>query len=222
MATDVRELLGGEADTLLKHETKTIDKAHLVLPGPDYIDRVLHRERPSDRGAAQPAVDVQPRPPRRHRVPLDPPRRPGDRALGGGELREEPGLLRPGAIVELGLDADCSAVATTLGGLGISRPPLRPQDPVHRQAQPQRAAAPTRTTYDQVLFGSVRQAIDLGAVGVGATIYFGSEESTRQIREVSAMFAEAHRHGLFTVLWCYLRNPAFKTPRRPTTTSRPT
>ena len=65
---------------------------------------------------------------------------------------------------------------------------------------------------DQVPFASVRQAVDLGAIGVGATIYFGSEESTRQIREVSALFAEAHRHGLFTILWCYLRNPAFKTP----------
>jgi fructose-bisphosphate aldolase, class I len=69
------------------------------------------------------------------------------------------------------------------------------------------------SAHDQVPFGSVRQAVDLGAVAVGATIYFGSEESTRQIREVSAMFAEAHRAGLFTVLWCYLRNAAFSTPQ---------
>src|SRR5581483_4101875 len=65
--------------------------------------------------------------------------------------------------------------------------------------------------FDQIMFGNVQQAYDLGAVGVGATIYFGSDEATRQIQEVSAMFAEAHRQGLFTVLWCYLRNPAFKT-----------
>jgi class I fructose-bisphosphate aldolase len=110
----------------------------------------------------------------------------------------------------LALAGECSAIATTLGVLGavsrryVHRMPfivkLNHNDFLHYP-----------NTYDQVPFASVRQAADLGAVGVGATIYFGSEQSDRQLREVSEAFAEAHRLGMFTVLWCYLRNPAFKT-----------
>jgi len=114
-------------------------------------------------------------------------------------------------LAELALAAECSAFASTLGGLGIvSRRYAHKIPLVVKLNHNELLTYPNRG--DQVPFASVHQAVDLGAIGVGATIYFGSEESTRQIREVSALFAEAHRHGLFTILWCYLRNPAFKTP----------
>ena len=102
-------------------------------------------------------------------------------------------------------------MATTLGGLGIVARRYAHKIPfIVKLNHNELLTYPSK--YDQVIFGSVRQAVDLGAAGVGATIYFGSDEATRQIHEVSTMFAEAHRHGLFTVLWCYLRNNAFKTP----------
>ena len=124
---------------------------------------------------------------------------------------KEPAYFDPEAIVELAIAADCSAVATTLGGLGIVARKYAHKIPfIAKLNHNELLTYPSG--HDQVPFGSVRQAVDLGAVAVGATIYFGSEESTRQLREVSAMFAEAHRAGLFTVLWCYLRNPAFSTP----------
>ena len=123
---------------------------------------------------------------------------------------KNPAYFDPAQICELAIAGGCSAVATTLGVLGqVSRRyvhkipfmvKLNHNDFLHYP-----------NTYDQIMFGSVQQAADLGAVAVGATIYFGSPESDRQIQEVSAAFAEAHRLGMFTVLWCYLRNPGFKT-----------
>ena len=122
---------------------------------------------------------------------------------------KNPEYFDPARLCDLALAADCSAIATTLGTLGavarryVHRIPfivkLNHNDFLHFP-----------TTYDQVLFASVRRAIDLGAVGVGATIYFGSPESDRQLHEVGQAFEEAHRNGLFTVLWTYLRNPGFK------------
>jgi fructose-bisphosphate aldolase, class I len=113
-------------------------------------------------------------------------------------------------LAELALASQCSAFASTLGVLGIIARRYAHKIPLIVKLNHNELL-----TYpncgDQVPFASVQQAVDLGAIGVGATIYFGSEESTRQIREVSALFAEAHRHGLFTILWCYLRNAAFKT-----------
>src|ERR1019366_5269736 len=159
-------------------------------------------------GPAQPAANVRPRPPGRHRVPVDPAGRPRDRTFGGRELREEPGVLRPAEACRAG---DCSAFTSTLGGLGIIARRYAHKIPlIVKLNHNELLTYPNRG--DQVPFASVRQAVDLGAMGVGGTIYFGSEEATRQIREVSALFAEAHGYGLFTVLWCYLRNPAFKTP----------
>jgi class I fructose-bisphosphate aldolase len=124
---------------------------------------------------------------------------------------KNPAYFDPLRLAELALAAECSAFASTLGGLGIvSRRYAHKIPLVVKLNHNELLTYPNRG--DQVPFASVHQAVDLGAIGVGATIYFGSEESTRQIREVSALFAEAHRHGLFTILWCYLRNPAFKTP----------
>jgi class I fructose-bisphosphate aldolase len=129
----------------------------------------------------------------------------------GASFAKNPAYFDPANLVELALEAGCSAIATTLGGLGAvarryaHRIPfivkLNHNEFLHYPDQ-----------YDQVFFGSARQAADLGAIGVGATIYFGSEQSDRQLQEVRQAFAEAHDLGMFTVLWCYLRNAAFKTP----------
>jgi class I fructose-bisphosphate aldolase len=111
--------------------------------------------------------------------------------------------------LELAIAAGCNAVATTFGVLGIVSRRYAHKIPfIAKLNHNEFLTYPNK--FDQIMFGSVREAYDLGAVGVGATIYFGSEESTRQLQEVSVAFQEAHRLGLFTVLWCYLRNPAFK------------
>lgn len=210
MTTDIASLLGDEADTLLGYQCKGITAAELTLPGPDFVDRVF---RDSDRpvpvvrnlasvyatgrlgGTGYLSI-----------LPVD----QGIEHSAAASFAKNPAYFDPARICELAVEAGCSAVATTLGGLGVvarryaHRIPfivkLNHNDFLHYP-----------NTYDQVMFGSVAQAADLGAVGVGATIYFGSDESDRQLQEVSAAFAEAHRRGLFTVLWCYLRNPAFKT-----------
>jgi len=120
-----------------------------------------------------------------------------------------PAYFDPARLCDLAIAADCNAIATTLGGLGIvSRRYVHRIPFIVKLNHNDFLNYPN--TYDEVLFGSVRQAADLGAVGVGATIYFGSDGADRQIVEISRAFAEAHRLGMFTVLWCYLRNPAFK------------
>ncbi len=211
MGVDVRSLLGGEADGLLNHTSKTIERDQLILPGPDFIDRVfIDSDRPIATLRNLSAMY------RHGRLggtgylsifPVD----QGIEHSAAASFSKNPEYFDPLRIVELAIAADCNAVATTLGGLGIlSRRYAHKIPMIVKLNHNELLTYPSK--YDQVPFGSVRQAVDLGAMGVGATIYFGSEEATRQIREVSPMFAEAHRHGLFTVLWCYLRNAAFKTP----------
>ncbi len=211
MGINIRETLGDEADSLLNHECKTVERDLLSLPGPDFVDRVLV---PSDRPVAvlrnlQQMFD--------HGrlggtgylsiLPVD----QGIEHSAAASFSKNPAYFDPERLAELALAADCSAFASTLGGLGIIARRYAHKIPlVVKLNHNELLTYPNRG--DQVPFAAARQAADLGAVGVGATIYFGSEESTRQIREVSHMFAEAHRHGLFTILWCYLRNPAFKTP----------
>ncbi|HLI14906.1 MAG TPA: class I fructose-bisphosphate aldolase [Acidimicrobiales bacterium] len=211
MAVDVREALGAEADALLKHEAKGIARDRLVLPGPDYVDRVLAAsDRPipvlrnleamlrHGRLGGTGYVSI---------LPVD----QGIEHSAAASFAKEPSYFDPAEVVELALEAQCNAVATTLGGLGIVARRYAHKIPfIVKLNHNELLTYPAKA--DQVPFGTVRQAVDLGAVGVGATIYFGSPEATRQLQEVSAMFAEAHRRGLFTVLWCYLRNSAFKTP----------
>jgi class I fructose-bisphosphate aldolase len=211
VGTDVYELLGDEAESLLNHKAEAFPREHLVLPGPDFIDRVfVASDRPiavlrnlqatfgHGRLGGTGYLSI---------LPVD----QGIEHSAAASFAKNPAYFDPEAIVELALAADCSAVATTLGGLGIVARKYAHKIPfIVKLNHNELLTYPAR--HDQVPFGSVRQAVDLGAVAVGATIYFGSEESTRQIREVSAMFAEAHRAGLYTVLWCYLRNPAFSTP----------
>ncbi len=208
MAIDLQKLLGDEADSLLRHEAKAFPADGLVLPGPDFLDRVF---RDSDRspsvlrnlgtlyghgrlgGTGYLSI-----------LPVD----QGIEHSAGASFAKNPLYFDPANLCELALAGECSAIATTLGVLGavsrryVHRIPfivkLNHNDFLHYP-----------NTYDQVPFGSAQQAFDLGAVGVGATIYFGSPECDRQLHEVSEAFAEAHQLGMFTVLWCYLRNPAF-------------
>ena len=207
---DLEHLLGNEADSLLNHKATAFPSDWLTLPGPTYLDDVMSI---SDRSpsvlrslgqvynhgrlAGTGYLSI---------LPVD----QGIEHSAAASFAKNPAYFDPAKICELAMAGGCSAVATTLGVLGqVSRRyvhkipfmvKLNHNDFLHYP-----------NTYDQIMFGSVQQAADLGAVAVGATIYFGSPESDRQIQEVSAAFAEAHRLGMFTVLWCYLRNPGFKT-----------
>ena len=211
MGINIRETLGDEADSLLGHECKTIERDRLSLPGPDFVDRVLvQSDRPVpvlrnlqqmfDHGRLGGTGYLS-------ILPVD----QGIEHSAAASFAKNPAYFDPQNLAELAIAADCSAFTSTLGVLGIIARRYAPKIPlIVKLNHNELLTYPNRG--DQVPFASVHQAVDLGAMGVGATIYFGSEEATRQIREVSALFAEAHSHGLFTVLWCYLRNPAFKTP----------
>ncbi len=209
MNTDIGEVLGDEAEDLLSHSCKTIPSSELTAPGPDFVERVLID---SDRS---PAVLRSLQSVFSHGrlagtgylsiLPVD----QGIEHSAAASFAKNPAYFDPKNLCELAMAAGCNAIATTLGVLGIVARRYAHRLPfIVKLNHNELLTYPAR--YDQVMFASVRQAVDLGAVGVGATIYFGSSESTRQIQEVREAFAEAHRQGLFTVLWCYLRNPAFK------------
>lgn len=210
MALDLEKLLGEDAKGLLTHQCGTISRDSLTLPGPDFLERVfLDSDRPI------PAIKSLSQLYQHGRLggtgyisilPVD----QGIEHSAAASFAKSPEYFDPKNIVELALDAECSAVATTLGGLGILARRYAHRIPfIVKLNHNELLTYPAKA--DQIMFASVRQAADLGASGVGATIYFGSDGATRQIQEVSAAFAEAHRHGMFTVLWCYLRNSAFKT-----------
>lgn len=209
MGTDVHELLGDEAGALLAFDAPAFPKARLTLPGPDFIDRVLvASDRPIavlrnlqatfDHGrlAGTGYLSI---------LPVD----QGIEHSAAASFAKNPEYFDPERIVELAIAAGCSALATTLGGLGIVARRYAHKIPfIVKLNHNELLTYPNHTC--QVFFASVRQAFDLGAVGVGATIYFASDDADRQLVEVSAAFAEAHRLGMFTVLWCYLRNAAFE------------
>lgn len=211
MAIDLEKLLGEDAKKLLTHRCDTIESKSLTLPGPDFIDRVF-----LDSDRSIPAVKSLGHLYSNGRLggtgyisilPVD----QGIEHSAAASFAKSPEYFDPRNIVELALDAECSAVATTLGGLGILARRYAHKIPfIVKLNHNELLTYPAKA--DQIMFGSVKQAFDLGAAGVGATIYFGSDGATRQIQEVSTAFAEAHRLGMFTVLWCYLRNSAFKTP----------
>ena len=206
---DIQSLLGNEAETLLSHESKTITKDRLHLPGPDFVDRIFAQ---SDRSpqvlrnlqalyghgrlANTGYVSI---------LPVD----QGIEHTAAASFAPNPEYFDPENIVELAIDGGCNAVATTFGALGLMSRKYAHRIPfIVKVNHNELLTYPN--SFDQVPFGSVQQAFDLGAAGIGATIYFGSEESRRQIREISEMFEEAHQLGMFTVLWCYLRNDGFK------------
>jgi class I fructose-bisphosphate aldolase len=205
---DYAKLLGDEAQDLLTHDSKGIPADSLELPGPDFVDRVFMQTDRSPqvlrnlaamynhgRLAGTGYLSI---------LPVD----QGIEHSGAASFAPNPMYFDPKNIVELAVQAGCNAVATTCGVLGmVSRRYAHKIPFIVKINHNELLTYPA--TYDQVMFGSVEQAFDLGAAGVGATIYFGSEESNRQIQEVSAAFARAHELGMFTVLWCYVRNSAF-------------
>jgi len=206
---DLAGLLGDAADDLLNHESKGIPKDDLTLPGPDFIERVFidtdrspqvlrNLQSLFDHGglAGTGYVSI---------LPVD----QGIEHSAAASFAPNPRYFDPRNIVELALEAGCNAVASTLGVLGATARRYAHRIPFivklnHNELLTYPAQA------DQVMFGSVEQGFDMGAAGVGATIYFGSEDSTRQLQEVSEAFAYAHELGMFTVLWCYVRNASFK------------
>jgi len=206
---DIQSLLGDGAESLLTHESKGIPKADLTLPGPDFIDRVLaHSDRSPQvlrslqslyshgRLGGTGYVSI---------LPVD----QGIEHSAAASFAPNPRYFDPANIVELAIEGGCNAVASTFGVLGaVSRKYAHRIPFIVKINHNELLTLPNK--FDQVMFGSVEQAYDMGAAGVGATIYFGSEESTRQLQEVAEAFAAAHQLGMFTVLWCYLRNGEFK------------
>ena len=207
--TDILKILGNEADDLLGHVCKGVPKASLHLPGPDFVDRVVA---PSDRSpavmrslqqifdsgrlAGTGYVSI---------LPVD----QGIEHSAGASFAKNPAYFDPENIVKLAIEGGCNAVASTLGVLGACSRRYAHRIPfLLKFNHNEFLTYPNK--YDQICFASIRQAQDMGAVAVGATVYFGSPESSRQIVEVSQAFAVAHQLGMATVLWCYLRNPAFK------------
>jgi class I fructose-bisphosphate aldolase len=205
----IASLLGDDTK-LLEHQCKTIPKESLLLPGPDYVDRAygLSDRSPRVLAALQSVLDTG-----RLRntgyvsiLPVD----QGIEHSAGASFAPNPAYFDPENIVKLAIEGGCNAVASTLGVLGsVSRKYAHKIPFLVKLNHNEFISYPN--SYDQIRFGSVKQAFDMGAAAVGATIYFGSEESKRQLQEVTAWFQQAHELGMFTVLWCYLRNPAFKT-----------
>ena len=203
------DLLGDEAESLLTHTCQGIPKEMIHLPGPDYVDRLMA---PTDRS---PAVL------RNMQMMLDHGRLAGTGYLSilpvdqgiehsaAASFAPNPIYFDPESIVELAIEGGCNAVASTLGVLGaVSRKYAHKIPFLVKLNHNELLTYPAK--YDQTMFASVEQAYELGAVAVGATIYYGSQESRRQIIEVSEAFARAHELGMVTVLWAYLRNSAFK------------
>ena len=206
----LEEILGADASGLLEHQCKTIPKETLHLPGPDYVDRAhAASDRPTrvlsslqsllDHGRLGGTGYVS-------ILPVD----QGIEHSAGASFAPNPMYFDPENIVKLAIEGGCNGVASTLGGLGVVARKYAHKIPFLLKLNHNEFLS-YPNAFDQIRFASVKQAFEMGAMGVGATIYFGSEESKRQIQEVTEMFQRAHELGMFTVLWCYLRNPAFKT-----------
>ncbi|HXY28107.1 MAG TPA: class I fructose-bisphosphate aldolase, partial [Acidimicrobiales bacterium] len=206
---DLHSLLGDDADALLSYTAKAFPAENLVLPGPGYLDRVFaHSDRnPTvlrnlgtlfDHGRLGGSGYIS-------ILPVD----QGIEHSAAASFAKSPAYFDPLNLLELALAGECSAVATTLGTLGLASRRYVHKIPFIVKLN-HNAFLHVPDTYEQIMFSSVRQAADLGALGVGATIYFGSPDMDRELQEVAGAFAEAHRLGMFTVLWCYLRNASFK------------
>ncbi|MCO6475410.1 MAG: class I fructose-bisphosphate aldolase [Phaeodactylibacter sp.] len=206
--SNLESLLGDDAQYLLEHKSKTIPKEQLHLPGPDFVDRVvLGSDRSpvvmrnmqalfnAGRLGGSGYISI---------LPVD----QGIEHTAGASFAPNPIYFDPENIVKLAIEGGCNGVASTLGVLGaVSRKYAHKIPFILKINHNELMTYPNK--YDQILFASIEQAFDMGAVAVGATIYYGSEESSRQIQEVSEAFQYAHELGLATILWAYLRNPAF-------------
>lgn len=206
---NIQQLLGDKAEFLLNHECKTIDKSQIHLPGNDFIDRVfinsdrnpqvlrnLQAMYGNGRLANTGYLSI---------LPVD----QGIEHSAGASFAKNPIYFDPENIIKLAIEGGCNAVATTFGGLGfMSRKYAHKIPLIVKINHNEFLTYPNK--FDQIMFASLKASWNLGATAVGATIYFGSDESTRQIQEVSKAFEMAHELGMATILWCYLRNPAFK------------
>jgi class I fructose-bisphosphate aldolase len=208
-ANQISELLGKDAKNLLEYTCTQVKKEQLHAPGPDFVDRIFGPSNRSPRvlGNLQRLFD--------HGrlggtgyvsiLPVD----QGIEHAAGASFAKNPAYFDPENIVKLAIEGGCNGVASTIGVLAaVSRSYSHKIPFIVKLNHNELLTAPNK--YDQVFFGSVEQAYDMGAAAIGATIYFGSDESTRQIQEVSAAFSLAHELGLATILWCYLRSPSFK------------
>jgi class I fructose-bisphosphate aldolase len=206
----IEELLGADARSLLDHTSQTIPQDQLHLPGPDYVDRTWAlSDRPApvlrslqslfDNGrlAGTGYLSI---------LPVD----QGIEHSAGASFAPNPQYFDPENIVKLAIEGGCNAVASTFGVLGsVARKYAHKIPFIVKINHNELLSYPNK--HDQILFGTIKQARDMGAVAVGATVYFASEQSTRQIVEIAEQFAHAHELGMATVLWCYLRNSKFKT-----------
>jgi class I fructose-bisphosphate aldolase len=209
----IQSVLGDKASSLLEHQSKTVSKDKLHLPSPTFVDdvwtlsdrsprvlRSLQSLFSTGRLANTGYLSI---------LPVD----QGIEHSAGASFAKNPAYFDPENIVKLAMEGGCNAVASTFGVLGsVARKYAHKIPFLVKFNHNEFLSFPNR--YDQILFARVEQAADMGAVAVGATIYFGSEESTRQIQEVGEAFQHAHELGMATVLWCYLRNPAFKTKEK--------
>ena len=207
--SNIVDLLGKDGQALLSHKCTTIPKENITLPGSDFVDRVftysdrsntvlrnLQAMHDAGRLGGTGYLSI---------LPVD----QGIEHTAGASFAPNPMYFDPENIVKLAIEGGCNAVASTLGVLGlVSRKYAHKIPFVVKFNHNELMTYPN--TFDQRLFADVEQAADMGAVGVGATIYFGSDESNRQIEEVSEAFQRAHELGMFTILWCYLRNSGFK------------
>ena len=209
MIQSIQKALGAQAEALLAHKCKTIPKERLHLPGPDFVDRIftisdrnnrvlsnLQRLFGWGRLAGTGYVSI---------LPVD----QGIEHSAGASFAKNPDYFDSENIVKLAIEGGCNAVASTFGVLGsVARKYAHRIPFIVKINHNELLTYPNKA--DQIMFGTVEQVADMGAAAVGATIYFGSPESGRQIVEVAHAFARAHQLGLATILWCYLRNPAFK------------
>ena len=208
MINRIQDLLGEDAG-LLSHTCTTIPRDRLHLPGPDFIDRILadsdrsptvlrNLQHMYDHGrlAGTGYLSI---------LPVD----QGIEHSAGASFAPNPDYFDPSNIIELAIEGGCNAVASTYGVLGaVARRYAHKIPFILKINHNELISYPAK--FDQVMYGSLSRAFDMGCTGVGATIYWGSDEATRQLQEVSEVFAQAHELGMFTVLWCYLRNPEFK------------
>lgn len=206
--TKIQSILGKDGESLLSHVCKTISKDQLHIPNPQFVEEIFSISDRSKKvqqnlkklfnhgrlgGTGYLSI-----------LPVD----QGIEHSAGEAFSENPEYFDPENIVKLALEGGCNAVASSIGTLGIIAKKYADKIPFIAKLN-HNDLLRYPNDYDQIMFGSVDEAVDMGAIGVGATIYFGSKESKRQIQEVSAAFHEAHEKGLFTVLWCYVRNEHF-------------
>jgi fructose-bisphosphate aldolase, class I len=209
MARNINDLLGKDADYLLKHQSKTISKEQLHLPGSDFVDRVFAQTNRNTQvlrslqalyGTGRLAntgfVSI---------LPID----QGIEHSAGASFAKNPAYFDPENIVKLAIEGGCNGVATTFGALAMMSRKYAHKIPfIVKVNHNELLTYPNKA--DQIMFGSIKDAWNLGAMAVGATIYFGSDNATRQIVEVAKAFEQAHNLGMATILWCYTRNNAFK------------